>query len=557
MSDADGANGSNGRHCRARTALLGAALASLFLTVLFVYHKAAWMIANTSDDASAVLEGQSMLGGNWNLSGWSLTNQPVWLTDIPLYAVAVGVFGPQTSAMKDVPALIYALTVACCVWLAARQLRGRSAVIAGLGAFVLVGLPSTQTAVPMAHFALTGPVHFGTILFGLLSLAFLLEALIASGNGRSRAARGLVCSSLSVVLLAAALAGDALAALWFVLPGVVVSSVSVFRRGLRRDAILIAVWAVGSVALAAVFLTVGRASGGFASPPLNASFVSWSYLLDNLALMIRGLLSIYGADFFGQPLLSFGTVLLLFHLIPLAFVSWAVVGTAIDWRRRPDETDWIQTILALGCIGNVLAFVFSSMASDLGTVRYLIPVLVFGSVVGGQRLSEVSFPEPKLRYASIGTAAVVALASVASFALIFAGPAPAPEERELAGWLSDNGLRHGFAEYWSASIVTVESRGLVTVRPIRAENGHLAAFHWLSSASWYDWSTKSLRDDPHEEDGTKVTFVIWQPSSAFPPDGRVSEETATNTFGPPDARYQVGTYRVLVWQYDLRPLLAP
>jgi hypothetical protein len=123
-------------------------------------------------------------------------------------------------------------------------------------------------------------------------------------------------------------------------------------------------------------------------------------------------------------------------------------------------------------------------------------------------------------------------------------PRPADPARDLVAWLAANGLDAGFGQYWSASIMTVESRGAVTVRPVRTIEGRLHGNAYYASVDWF----RSDRGRPRR-------FLVYLPADH--PLDEVDHRSAEATFGPPARSAQVGPYRVLVWAEDLTGRLGP
>ncbi|MGH9011009.1 MAG: hypothetical protein ACRDYF_14340, partial [Acidimicrobiia bacterium] len=116
--------------------------------------------------------------------------------------------------------------------------------------------------------------------------------------------------------------------------------------------------------------------------------------------------------------------------------------------------------------------------------------------------------------------------------------------RTLAPWLAANGLGAGYGPYWLASIVTVESRGSIPIRPVVAVDGKLRGYLYYSTRRWF---TGHSRPEGR-------WFVIYDPDD---PAWGVDEQTARATFGPPSTTVEYGTYRILIWDHDLSPQLAP
>ena len=215
-----------------------------------------------------------------------------------------------------------------------------------------------------------------------------------------------------------------------------------------------------------------------------------------------------------------------------------------------------MTLALWGCVA---AFVTITLPhADVNSVRYLVPAVVFGSVLAGRFVSRLRLPSlgsvtirsvsiSSLSISSVGAslAGLTILVAYAAtpWALVTASHAPAPSTA-LARWLADNQLGRGFGPYWDASIVTVVSQERVKVRPVIAEGGRLHALAYFASARWFS-DTQAAPD--------KV-FLVYEPDRPW---GGVDDQSAATTFGPPERVATVGSYRVLVWAGDVGSRLGP
>jgi hypothetical protein len=233
------------------------------------------------------------------------------------------------------------------------------------------------------------------------------------------------------------------------------------------------------------------------------------------------------------------------HLLAVVIVAAAVAGAGITtaWGTiagRPSvvgsssEAAWrLDDMLLFGALGSCVAFVVLAASSDPGYGRYLTAGIIFGAILAGRLLGRLS---QTLTWGAAGrVAAAVGLAATCCYA---AGVAinldraePISSTAELAGWLDAHHLHNGIGVYWAASIVTVESRGSVRVRPVVSPDGlRIVRYNRNSSASWYNKPFQFLVLDL----GTPWANVSWQ--------------TAVNTFGTPSRSYVVaGAYRVVLW----------
>ena len=119
----------------------------------------------------------------------------------------------------------------------------------------------------------------------------------------------------------------------------------------------------------------------------------------------------------------------------------------------------------------------------------------------------------------------------------------------VSDWLLGHGLKRGYAPYWEANLMTVESKGRLQVLPVLGQDDGIASYHYLSREDWYRDSSA----------GGGTRFVVVRDIAGDPanPDPSVnyglSEDLAVRAFGPPAGTASVEHYRVLYWNFDLTP----
>ena len=508
-------------HVAARTSartggLWAAAAVAVGAVLLPVYDRLSATAPITADSANAVLQGRSMADGNVLLSGWTLSGASFFMTDLPFYAASTAVRGVSPLAAHDVGALIYTLLVLAACFLARGRARGVTAMGRMAVTLLLLVAPAPGPAVQLL---LLGPFHAGTTLVMLLGLLVLDTA---GERWWGAAALGL--------LLTVAQLSDALALYVGVAPVVVVACMRLARERRRSDAAVLAA-ALLSIPASLLLTVLVVQLGGFATVPLHASFAHIEDMPKNAALTVEGGLLLFGANFFGQPLVSVDTLSILFHLAGLAFVLAVCRWVVMAWRRG-EESDRVTQVLLVGMALDVAAHLFSNQAIDLMTSRYLIPFLAFGAVLAG-RVGADRLWTGRLRFAAaaVGAAYLVFLAIS-----LRTPPAPAPEA-QLAAFLERHHLTYGVAAYWQSSTVTVQSGGQVRVRAVQTGAPPLSAYLWEAEGFWYD---------PHMA-GNDARFVVRDTSDSR----SVDRGTVEATFGPPTDVYRVGPYEVLVWDRNL------
>jgi hypothetical protein len=194
----------------------------------------------------------------------------------------------------------------------------------------------------------------------------------------------------------------------------------------------------------------------------------------------------------------------------------------------------LDDLLAIGVVADLVTFVLVSGTGNGDYARYLTAGALFAVVLAGRLAARIAGRPRARRPFAIAAAAFLVL-SVIGFALDLRSPAVTRPYLQLASFLEGHGLRSGVGDYWSASIVTVDSGGKVVIRPVIATpSGRLDRYGRQTTRSWYA--------------GGHFQFLVFD--VAHPWRG-VDAAAAVATFGAPATTYVVGTYHVLVWPHLL------
>jgi hypothetical protein len=317
-------------------------------------------------------------------------------------------------------------------------------------------------------------------------------------------------------------------------------------------AVAAALLAAGAAPVARLAL---RTVGGFGLAPALPLAPS-SYRLDNLGGVpetlgaLLGVGPASGVSGITASVRLVGPVLFVLGIIVAAVRLIAALVGGPDDEVAPDpsaaDPNWLDDVLFAGTWGGLATFVFVTLPPrHIGSARYLIPTLLYGALLAGRQLA---WAVPRLAVRSRATLgagiAALALAYLAAPVAALDDPEATNPGRILSPWLAANGLRSGYGPYWLSSIVTVESRGSLPIRPVVAVEGKLHGYRYYSTRRWF---TGRARPEGR-------WFVIYDPAD---PAWGVDEQTARATFGPPGAMVEYGKYRVLIWDHDLSTQLGP
>jgi hypothetical protein len=519
-----------------RRLVLPAVLFAVTVVVYLVLLRASWrFVPGNSDDATLILQGNAIAHGNVLLSGWALSYDSFWTLDALVNAPLVAIFGVSPRLLHIAPALVSTVLVVIGAWAASAGQVGRTRWV---GAAVVIGVlafPSPE----LATVYLQGGQHVATVLW-------CLAAVMCLRSGRF--GRGWV---LGVILLAMGVLGD-LQTLGVGVGPVAAAGVAASIRLRRPRAgvpLLAAALAsvVGAEAVRLIARLVGTFHIGTANPLPTLSLV-WVNLRD-LGPYLDALMGLGGAPGDRAP----GALVAVHVFALLIIVAGGVLalvsclrGMAKGTAPGPDDAaGWrLDDLLMFAFLGGLLVFVGLSLGHNIAYYRYLMGAVVYGAVLGGRSLSRASLPSRAAtqrtlrRYAPrVLPSAVVLLALLlaAGFAFTLRGKDDGAPQSRLGRFLIARHLTSGLGDYWDASIVTVLSRGTVTIRPaISYTREQIVRYDKESDERWYT--------------DRQFQFLVFKAASPF---GRVDITTARATFGTPAHVYAVGRFYVLTWNHPL------
>jgi hypothetical protein len=496
-----------------------------------LYLRQSLLAPVNADGASNMLQAQAMLHGNLLLTGWWSADVSFYTTELPEYMLVEAVRGLSPDVVHLSGALTYTLTVLLGAMLARGRARGREGVVRALLAGGIMLAPAILGG---TEIFLENPDHAGTAV-PILALFLLLD----------RAPERWYVPMAVCVLLAWIQVGDQLTLVAATAPiaGVAaarLAMLAVRRRPLgeyRYDAMLLAAAAVSNE-LANLAEKAIRALGGFDLRPLPQQLIApLSQVRANAHVMLQSIVLLFGAHNpgNGQSLLDPIAAL---HWIGLVLAAAGLaVAVATFFLRR---TDRVSQIVAAATVATLVAGVFGTLLQNLTYAHEVAILLPFGAVLAGRMLPPLVPARWRARPALL-TGVVAPLltawlgASLAALCYAAIWTPMAPPEQQLVTWLTSHHYTDGLAEYWQGSLTTVASGGRVLVAPLTPET--LQVRRWESSAGWYDPASRTANfviaaTDPSLGDGLSVPIVRAH-------------------FGRPAREYVVGTYVVMVYDYNL------
>ena len=509
-----------------RPATVAAAVAWLALGIaLFtVYLHVSRTSPVNSDGASNALQGWSMLHGNLLLHGWQLSDVSFYTTEVPQYALLEAIVGLRPDVVHLAAAMTYTLLVLGAGMLAKGRATSREG---ALRAGIAIGIMLAPQAGTGVYVLMLSPDHTGSAVPVLLTWILL-----------DRAGRRWYVPPLAALLLGWALVADNIVLITGIGPLAAVGAPRAYRLIVRRGEPARTAWfevslvvaAAAAVAAAHVAVSLITSHGGYYVYPVQNQLAPFSELPSNLMLTLQGILILFGADFLNQSL-GYGAAVGAVHLVGTGLVIWAL-GAAL---RRISRADLAVQLLTASVLISLAAYLLGTNAVDQNSTREFVAVLPCGAALAGRLLAR------RLAAARLVPAlGIVLTVYLLGLGRIVALPARPAQASQLATWLSQHHLTYGLGGYWQADVVTLDTGGRISLRPVAALGPHIDRGAWEAQPAWYD---------PRHHQASFVVLAQNQPGAKSYP----WQTSVTAAFGQPVSVSYVGQYTIMVWNRNLLP----
>ncbi len=484
-------------------------------------------------------------------------------TDVLAQGLISLLFGLRPVSMGLVEAMIWSAITVVGIRLAKHNLVGSSRFIAAVTVIALI-LFSCRYDRPGYEFMTGVGSHGFTLLLALL--AFGLATTVRNGRHQRH------IWALGGVVLTGSFA-DPIFLTVAALP-IVVSCMLAFRCEPGAGRVNREMLTMGGITLAAVvasrvLLALNAETGGFQSVELTIRFASFKDTLAHLAFAANGMIALFGADFFEHVLTNIHlinqVVFLLRFPFVLALIIVLILGgvemvfTLRDWpygretikTARPDtvtlSTDraaddvFLDQLLWISVLCCISESVITTVITDTTAIRFFLPATVTGAILIARQLSAI--PIFSLYAATAATTSIV----LGLLALLHGSARPARalnEDRQLAQFLQDRGLQHGYSGYWSGGLLTVLTHGKVECLALVDDgSGPLHSLNWFTNLDWY----KAAASTWHGK-----VFFIAADHPASPID--LSQQRIRQLFGNPGEVVSIGTLQVDIYDTTVSPL---
>jgi hypothetical protein len=510
--------------------------------LLAVYVRLSDTYPVTSNSANILLMASDMLHGNLLLHGWFMSDVSFYTTEIPQYALLELFFGVHPATAHLAAAMTYTLALVFAVLLAggprpasrtadgpgdgsgASQHRvARTLIVCGIMLAPQLGAGVANLDLAVGHIGTSVP---------LLLIWLLLDR--AGSTASSWRIPALVAIGLGWVLIA-----DPLVLLIAVAPVLIVTGVRIVhgiatersvRIGARerRDELLLGGAALAGVALAWGIERLLAALGGYVLQAIPFT-VMLPRLWPQLHTTFWCVLQLFGADPRGLTGIWLGIACL--HGVSLVLVGAALFAVG---RRFLNGVRLVDHVLAVAIVLNVAIFAATS-ASGAGP-HELAVIVPFGAALAARMLADRWASRVPAGGRAAGT--LVLAGYLAGLGCELAQPAVPPDNERIASWLAAHHLGYGLGVFSDSSSITIDSGGLVRVRPLEPVTLPLEPRWWMADQAWYDAGAN------------RATFLVFHYGHSLgnwvPP-----RPLLARYLGNPSRVYYTGRYIVLVWDKNL------
>jgi hypothetical protein len=514
--------------------LLGGLLFSMYLLISRI-------VLYNADDASIILEAQSMLHGNVIMHGWYMPTDNFLTIDMPLYAIGLQLGFSLTALLRIVPSLLYTLVILCTGYLVSTLLPQKQRPWSWLALLGILAFPPLY----MVQLLLVGPIHVGTLLFALIGL-------IAYKHFLSGARGKWLALAILLVLMTLAMVGDPLVLVFLVLPLLLTECIQMVakrRISLQENAAFFGT--LLAIGISHLLLWILDLAGVHILSNISFKWATLQGIVTNLQQTIKIVYYIFNASIFTSgsfslsslPILLNAIVITTFGIATVFAVIYAIRLTIIKRGKNalfqaeitPDAK--IIQISIWSSIGTVAAVIFSTMGGALGR-RYLYPLL-FLSEAGTFPFLFKFVNKHVIRIAIV----LLLIANAIPFAIsLFQAPAGVPSEIQLLATLKEHHLTHGLGSYWVSAFVTVRSNEQVVIRQVIPHNGSLQPYLFLVDGQWFNPANLQ-----------QANFIAYRKGDNI----SAYYNTSVRTFGKPDHQYHVNGFTILAWNTPLLTHIQP
>ncbi|MDE9440704.1 hypothetical protein KKJ13_03450 [Xenorhabdus bovienii] len=476
------------------TTLKNYALPVLFIFLIIVYFFIGEGYTPSSDQASGIIIGNDIANGNIFLNGWSLSTVTFYFTDLIWYALlSLAGVSNHTQAIL-VPAILLSALTCLSVYLVMLNKRVPWALFFSFG---IIGAYSSG----IFNLAVS---HIGAYVYTSIVYILLSQDRKNTNNNNK-----IWITLLSTVIFFS----DDISKYTLLIP-IIMSLVIDFAKNKKTTTLSHIFIIIFSYILSKVLLHSIIFLGGFQLPGVGVpKFVTISAFIDNIRYFLVGSLNIFQANIFGMDIgaLSASTgIRFLFMIFFYGYITWAL--------RKLLSYSFLDSSLLISSIIMPIAFIFSNIPSSVDSIRYIAPSIIFGSIFISRNVS-----------AGIKSSYFLLITALASGGVIYFHSISLNKKNieieKISNFIENNNLKRGFASFWYASSISLNSKSIISPVVFNEHEGSVKPFLWLSKYQNYE---------------NNNTFIIA--------DNESDRNSSVSAYGAPDNEYMIESKIIMIWK---------
>ena len=212
----------------------------------------------------------------------------------------------------------------------------------------------------------------------------------------------------------------------------------------------------------------------------DAGFCDFSQIFNNIAITLVELFSLFNVELSGDSMMSIRLLIAIIRIIIIIYIFVVATKNAISIFIKRKDLNPVDFVLSLGIIINLIVIIVSNYGSANTSIRYMVIILFYGTVLLCRNISEVisistrqSIPKMKRMIAII-----FALLIVINVQKIWVRDDYNPEyEKQMeraSEFIINNNLGNGIAGHWDSAIISGFSNGKIIMLDGSSDIGNIS-----------------------------------------------------------------------------------
>lgn len=464
----------------------------VFLIFSYIFSALSYKFTPSSDSMSGILEAADIAKGNFALKGWYLSTVTFYFTDLVWFALAIKLFGYSEWITYVIPGLMAGGLIASCY-----ALGTSSGYKKAWPLLLFLFFPGTAVSYMLS----VAIIHVPTYAYILLS--YILIEFYCKRQNKLYLLLASIIASLTIF-------SDDITTYLFFLPVAIGCFIS---NANTKDKSVVFLFLVFSYILFKVILYFTNSPEFFYLPGVGSpTFVSYDKLSFNISLLFKGLLILFNADFFGKVISSPDGVFSSLKFASLVMFFVLLIPSLIKIRKL----GLVDAALLIASLIMIPAYALSDKPVDAGTTRYLIPVIIFGSIFLCRNINITKKSNIILWVFAILISAY-SLTYINQPDFSFSRDRSTSKYRLISDFLTKHNLTNGYATFWNAAATSVEKEFSIGPINIDVANKKVTPSFWLTKTSYFNNGNNFFIVDNEQQRQVieelygkpELTYMVW------------------------------------------------